>query len=275
MTTPEATSHERDVLYSASCATDGFLLKMQIPDEAGIQNFVCDFWTVAGSYGFRENDPVSRRFIKVRILNMGSDVRGKVVKIECYGAAAAMFPDLPPWLSTQTASIHVKAYMHGIGPEDFTALRGELMGTTGNQQLTLFDEKRRASANKGTGEGFRIGDRDSDFHLVAYKRTGERASIECRVGGAAMRRLVRETVTQYGPSDGMQKFISNGILLSARRYASKRLFKEFDSRGVELAEFCEGFTDSVAEHYTRPVVGRFDTGRFTTATPDDKEGVDF
>jgi len=267
--------HERDVLYSASCITDGFILKLQIPDAAGIQNFICDFWAVAGAYGFRETDTVTRRFIKVRILNMGSDVRGKVVKIECYGAAATLFYDLPPWLSSQVASIHIKAYIHGAGPADFTAFREELMGTTGNQQLTLFDEKRRASSNKGTGEGLRIGDRDSDFHLVAYKRTGERASIECRVSGAALRRLVGEVKSLYGASDEMQKHFSNGVLISARRYAGKRLFKELDSRGVDLAEFCEGFTDVRSEDFASPVVGRFDTGMFAAAVPDDKEGAGF
>lgn len=116
------------------------------------------------------------------------------------GAAAAyVFPFLPSWSFNFVRTIHAKSYYESIDAAAYLALKSAATNAPMFRQITVFSPQkfRKDGGQVGKLPGMRIGHAQSDKQVIIYKRGGTPMSIEARVDGDVLKRLIKELKETY------------------------------------------------------------------------------
>lgn len=228
--------------FAAFSVLDGLEYKHLSPSPDHRQFVVEGIWnSLDPDCSERFQLPMSR-MARVRIFNMRGDAT--IIKTSLMGVRTLEWAQRLNWYADKLTAYHFKAFLWGCSFEDFSDLCSDIFNSAGRQQATLFGDKPKRNAPKGRGVGFRIGNRTSDFHTVGYMRRGELPAIEVRVSGAAAHRLMSRCLGMVSDNIELQRSLRVYAIATAAGECGKRLMSQFQSRGINLAEYAEALTYS-------------------------------
>lgn len=186
---------------------------------------------------------------KVKIYYMDKDRYDSVVKVSMYGWLAESALQLRAGYLANLNEVHLKSHVFSLDPDWADRLQAALSEfASGGQQLALFGPKPKPHPEKGDGKGWRIGDRNSDYHFASYSRVGHRTGIEVRVQDAAVKRLANEALelaVNHGLSDESAWRV---VFSKAAKVGADRFARDLELKCVAAPTFFSGFTTQVGLH---------------------------
>lgn len=191
------------------------------------------------------------RLFKVHIFNMTTDKTRAIVKIEVFGELAKACINLPAGYLGNLHGLHLKSYVFSVADPEGDILRARIFESEGGQQTTLFGAQQVDHASKGSGKGFRVGDRKSDYHFVAYTRRGQRMGLEMRVQDRPIRRTAAEVLEFAAQASITDR---GAWLVTCQRVASlaaERFTRDMAVKNIPITSHVSGLTDNPHAHDTR------------------------
>ena len=251
---------------------DGLVFKWQADDADFRQHSIADLlaWLEDQCDDISEKD--FKRLVKVHIFNMAKDHTRAIAKVEVFGTVARCVNTMPLRFANWLVGMHVKTFFDGITTDEFVEMCRHINDGVGFQQPVLFGPNPHGKADKGTGRGLRIGDRESGFGMVLYERAGQRPGLELRVQKGVFvtaSRAIREVLKR-------EPTLSSGVIFTllfdaACLAGTCRLDRELLARGTDLGEYAPRITSYSSRAV--PAVSWCDlhTGRFCVSAGEGEE----
>lgn len=223
--------------FALAAHIDGVVFKFDTPDEqhrqriaTRLRELVQMHYTPADT---REHD----RLFKVKVFNMTADRSRAIVKFSLYGGYALALTKLPAALAPNLFELHLKAYAYGMRDEQVKPLYDKLIWSQKGRQPTLYGQHPNPNSKKGSGVGVRIGDRNSDYGFVFYKRPSQRLGLELRIKDKACFSRTTKAIDIGVKAGWEDSVVWQTVLNTLCHAASTEFVRDVRGKGVDLAEF--------------------------------------
>lgn len=242
--------------FADTYAVDGVIIKVDLSGVDTRQHFIGKMRDELRTLTPHLDDKQFTKGFKPQVYYMDRDRYRAIVKVNLYGPVAQVADKLPAGMIAQVNEVHFKSYAVFYMGTDSEDLRKALFeADEQGQQLNLFGAKEQRHADKGDGKGWRIGDRNSDYHFVGYRRAGQRLGVEIRVKDRPVKRMAAEAVemsAEYGLNDHSAWRL---FFTKLAKVGGDRFDADLTRKSVDLNQYVRGFTDeryiSEAEFHCR------------------------
>lgn len=233
--------------FTSASFVDGVIMKADLKGVDVRQHFVSTLREelLKSLPGISERDFI--RGFKPQMFYMDRERYRCIVKVQLTGDVARAAEHLRAGYIALVTGVHVKAGVFSLN-EDWDLALSEALYKSANagQQLTLFKEKVLEHDEKGTGRGWRIGDRNADYHFASYKRRGQRVGIEVRVQDRPILRLRAECVELAAEHNLNDKNAWRLLFRKAAKVGADRFDRDLSLKGIEPLAFFSGFTEDIS-----------------------------
>lgn len=250
--------------FAQTAHIDGVVFKFDTPDEQHRQRIATRLRELVQMHYQPADTREHERLFKVKVFNMTTDRSRAIVKFSLYGGYALAVTQLPAALVPNLFELHLKSYAYGLADDRVKPLYDTLIWSQKGRQPTLYGQHPNPNSKKGSGVGVRIGDRNSDYGFVFYKRPSQRLGLELRIKDkACFARTVK--ALDLGVKSGWDdSSIWQAVINTLCHAAAQEFVRDVRSKGVDLAEFMLLTGEARDAHHLAPIP-------FTFRTDDDDE----
>lgn len=242
--------------FKSASTLDGIVFKKDLLGVDQRQSYVAALRQLVREQATDVDEATFNKKFKVKVFYMDTDRYRAIVKVSLYGFLAYKAMNLDASYIEDVFELHFKAYAVYHNEAAEVGMRTDLFNAEeAGQQLVLFGKKETAHPEKGTGKGWRIGSRKSDYHFAAYKRRGERAGIECRVKDSPIRRVAKQAAEYQARFEGTDRTAWSHLFAETAAVASARLASDLEKKGLNPHQYIRGFT--LTPSVSHQVVGIF------------------
>jgi hypothetical protein len=166
--------------FAATAKLDGLIFKFDTHDEQHRQIVCGKLRTMLVNACPLPEDDMKRSF-KVNVYWMDKQRARAIVKVGVYGPLLRAIEHLPASLIANVFEAHFKSWAADGDESLFREFCSRTVWASGGRQATQFGQKANPNSNKGSGFGLRVGDRNSDYSFVFYRRRGQNVGLEARI----------------------------------------------------------------------------------------------
>lgn len=224
--------------FQHTAHVDGILLKFDTHDEQQRQAIAGRVRDMVQAHYTPIDMAEHNRLFKVRLFNMSKDKTRQIMKVGLYGQYCRVIHNAPAAILRYLHEAHFKAYCEGLDDKEFDRLRQHIAFASGGRQPTIYGDHPNPNSKKGSGRGARIGDRNSDYNFVMYKRPAQRVGLELRImDKACWSRAVKalDFATANGLDDASAWQIAYRTLMVA---AAEEAVMDYRAKGIDLSDYC-------------------------------------
>lgn len=246
--------------FQSTAHLDGIVFKFDTVDEQQRQHIGTRLKEMINKNAWFEDTKHFHRCFKVTLFNMDKTRSRMIMKVGLFGAALKAVDRFPASLLANVHEVHYKAYTSIDDPAVTKDLYGRIVWGTGGRQPTLYGQHPNPNSTKGTGVGVRIGDRNSDYGFVFYRRPAQRMGLELRIRDKACWSRANKALdftVKYGQEDREAWQTLHRTLMHA---ASEEFVRDVRAKGIDLAEYLVLHKDSDEGRDQQGVPFSFQTG---------------
>lgn len=243
---------------------DGVTLKFDTPDEQHRQRIASKLAAMLQTHYMPEDVKEHERLFKVKVFNMTKDRSRCILKIHLYGGYALAVSQLPASIASAVFEMHFKAYASQFDDGAVKPLYDAIIWAKGGRQPTLYGQHPNPNSKKGKGVGIRVGDRNSDYGFVFYKRPSQRLGVELRIKDKAAFSRITKALDLGIAASWDDATIWATVVRTLQHAAATEFIRDLRSKGVDLGSQM-ALTDD------RRAYGDGEEYRFTFRTDDDDD----